>query len=75
MGILIEQKASVACIRIDHPPLNVLDLEHLRELRQTLDAVSADRELAAVVAVVGIDRVAVVALLERIPVLDAVSAE
>jgi len=42
MGILVEKKASVTSIRIDHPPLNVLDLGHLRELREALDSVSTD---------------------------------
>jgi len=40
MGILIENRASVSTIRIDHPPLNVLDLGHLQELREALDAAS-----------------------------------
>lgn len=42
MGILIEQSGSVTCLRVDHPPLNVLNLEHLRGLRDALEVVSAD---------------------------------
>ena len=49
MGILVEQSASVTCLRIDHPPLNVLNLEHLRAFRRALDAVSVDEATDVIV--------------------------
>lgn len=49
MGILVGNKASVTTIRIDHPPLNVLDLGHLRELREVLDAVSGDEATSLII--------------------------
>lgn len=43
MGILVENRPRVASIRIDHPPLNVLDLEHLQQLRNAVDRVTAEQ--------------------------------
>lgn len=42
MAILVDKNPPVTAIRIDHPPLNVLDLEHLEQLRDALDAAAAD---------------------------------
>ena len=41
-GIHLEKTSGVASIVIDRPPLNVLNLALLRELRQALDAVDRD---------------------------------
>ena len=41
-GILLEKTGGVASVVIDRPPLNVLNLALLRELRQTLDQVDRD---------------------------------
>jgi len=43
MGILVAKKASVTSIVIDRPPLNVLDLEHLKRLREAIDEAAADQ--------------------------------
>ena len=39
-GIHLEKTSGVASIVIDRPPLNVLNLALLRELRQALDEVT-----------------------------------
>jgi len=41
-GILLEQTGGVASVVIDRPPLNVLNLVLLRELRQALDELDRD---------------------------------
>ncbi len=41
-GILLEKTGGVASMAIDRPPLNVLNLALLRELRQALDEVDQD---------------------------------
>ena len=41
-GILLEKTAGVASVVIDRPPLNVLNLTLLRELRRVLDEVDQD---------------------------------
>jgi cyclohexa-1,5-dienecarbonyl-CoA hydratase len=42
MGLNKEKKARVTCITIEHPPVNVLGIELLRELDQELSACAAD---------------------------------
>lgn len=42
MGILLEMNGGVASVVIDRPPLNVLNLALLRELRQILDELNRD---------------------------------
>ncbi len=42
MGILLEKTGRAASLVIDRPPLNVLDLALLRELRQALDGLERD---------------------------------
>ncbi len=41
-GILLEKTGGVASVVIDRPPLNVLDLALLRDLRQVLDTLDGD---------------------------------
>ncbi|MDE0212874.1 MAG: enoyl-CoA hydratase/isomerase family protein [Deltaproteobacteria bacterium] len=41
-GILLEKSGGVASVVIDRPPLNVLNLALLRDLRQTLDELDRD---------------------------------
>jgi cyclohexa-1,5-dienecarbonyl-CoA hydratase len=42
MGLNKEKKARVTCITLEHPPVNVLGIELLRELDQELSACAAD---------------------------------
>ncbi len=47
-GILLEKTGGVASLVIDRPPLNVLNLALLRELRQLLDELGLDDEVELV---------------------------
>jgi enoyl-CoA hydratase/carnithine racemase len=49
MGLNKEKKARVTCITIEHPPVNVLGIELLRELDQELSACAADSTTDVVV--------------------------
>jgi enoyl-CoA hydratase/carnithine racemase len=48
MNILVERRGRVARLVINRPPLNILDLVTLRELRATLDAALNDSEVRMV---------------------------
>jgi len=50
MGIILEKNGRVAFLTLDRPPLNVLDLPMLRELRTALDSVADDRAIDLMVA-------------------------
>ncbi len=49
MGIILETKGRTASVTIERPPLNVLDLATLRELKRTLDSVADDGKVDFVV--------------------------
>jgi cyclohexa-1,5-dienecarbonyl-CoA hydratase len=47
--MMLQRRDGVAPLTINRPPLNILDLEMLRELRHQLEALELDESLAAVV--------------------------
>ncbi len=49
MGVILDKKDRVAWMTLDRPPLNVLDLSLLSELRRELDVLEGDKEIDCLV--------------------------